>query len=49
MNGIKLRVVDEETDVGVIVQKNLKPTKQCQKAANTATAVLRTVQRNFHF
>jgi hypothetical protein len=42
-------VVDDETDVGVIVQNNMKPAKQCQKAANTAAAVLKTVQRNFHF
>jgi hypothetical protein len=49
MNGIKLKVVDEETDVGVIVQKNLKPTKQCQKAANTAMGVLKSIQRNFHY
>jgi hypothetical protein len=41
--------VEEETDVGVIMQKNLKPTKQCHKAANTATGVLRTIQRNFHY
>jgi hypothetical protein len=43
MNGIKLKVVEEETDVGVIVQKSLNPTKQCQKASNTATGVLRTI------
>jgi hypothetical protein len=49
INGKKLKVVEEETDVGVTVQQNLKPTKQCQKAANTARAVLRTVQRNFHY
>jgi hypothetical protein len=47
--GVKLKVVEEETDVGVIIQKNLKPTKHCQKAANTATGVLRTIQRNFHY
>jgi hypothetical protein len=49
INGEKLKVVEEETDVGVTVQNNMKPTKQCQKAANTARAVLRTVQRNFHY
>jgi hypothetical protein len=27
----------------------LKPAKQCQKAANTTAAVLKTVQRNFHY
>jgi hypothetical protein len=49
MDGKKLKVVEEETDVGIVIQQNLKPAKQCQRAANTAGAVLRTVQRNFHF
>jgi hypothetical protein len=49
MNGIKLQVVEQEIDIGVIIQKDLKTTKQCQKASNTATGVLRTIQRNFHF
>jgi hypothetical protein len=50
MNGTKLKVVEEETDIGVIVQKSLKPSIQCcQKAANMAMAVLRSVQCNFHY
>jgi hypothetical protein len=49
INGTKLKTVDDETDVGVIVQDSLKPAKQCQKAANTAGAVLRTIKRNFHY
>jgi hypothetical protein len=49
MNGTKLKAVTEETDVGVIVQNNLKPSKQCQRAANTATGVLKTIWRNFYF
>jgi hypothetical protein len=49
MNGVKLKVVEQETDVGVIIQKDLKTVKQSQKAANTATGVLKTIQRNFHF
>jgi hypothetical protein len=49
MNGVDLQTVEEETDVGVIVHKSLKPTRQCEKAANTAKAVLGLVQRNFHF
>jgi hypothetical protein len=47
--GHKLTVVDEETDVGVLVHKSMKPAKQCQKAVNTASAVLRTIRKNFHF
>jgi hypothetical protein len=43
MDGVALKVVEEETDVGVIVQENLKPHKQCQKSANTAMGVLKTI------
>jgi hypothetical protein len=49
MNGQKLLKVEEETDVGVLVHKSMKPAKQCQKAVNTASGVLRTIRRNFHF
>jgi ribonucleases P/MRP protein subunit RPP40 len=49
MNGTELQTVDEETDVGVVIHKSLKPTRQCEKAANTARAVLGLVQRNFHY
>jgi hypothetical protein len=41
--------VAEETDIGVIVQSNLKPGKQCQRAANVATGVLKTIWRNFYY
>jgi hypothetical protein len=47
MNGVQLKQVEEETDVGVIVQSNVKPAKQCQTAANKANGVLRTIWRNF--
>jgi hypothetical protein len=49
MDGKQLKAVTDETDVGVIVQNNLKPAKQCQRAANTATGVLKTIWRNFHY
>jgi hypothetical protein len=49
MNGTELKEIEEETDVGVIVHKTLKPSKQCDRAANTAGAVLRLIQRNFHY
>jgi hypothetical protein len=42
-------VVEEEKDIGVVVQKNIKPGKQCEKAANMAAAVLRQIERNFHY
>jgi hypothetical protein len=49
MNGERLAVVEEEIDMGVTVQTNMKPNKQSQKAANTAMSVLWTIQRNFHY
>jgi Reverse transcriptase (RNA-dependent DNA polymerase)/Endonuclease-reverse transcriptase len=49
MAGKELKSVDEETDVGVVIHKSLKPTKQCERAANTARAVLGLIQRNFHY
>jgi hypothetical protein len=49
MNDKILRAVEVETDVGVLVQDNLKPGKQCQKAANVATGGLKTIWRNFSY
>ena len=49
MDGKQLDVVEEEKDIGVIVHRSLKPSKQCRKAAGTASAVLRQLARNFHF
>lgn len=49
MRGQQLGVVEEEKDIGVIIHNSLKPHKQCQKAATTATAVLRTIEKNFHY
>jgi hypothetical protein len=49
MYGTELTEVEEEKDVGVIIHKSLKPAGQCAKSANTAGAVLRLIQRNFHY
>jgi hypothetical protein len=49
MCGEELKSVEEETDVGVVIHNTLKPAKQCEKAANTAGAVLRLLGRNFHY
>ena len=40
MRGEVLESVDEETDIGVRMSSNLKPSAQCQKAARTAQTVL---------
>ena len=49
MAGRRLRVVEEEKDIGVWITKNLKPSKQCQAAANMAGAVLTQLSKNFHY
>jgi ribonucleases P/MRP protein subunit RPP40 len=49
MEGMQLAEVEEERDIGVIITNNLKPAKQCAKAAATARAVLGQISRAFHF
>ena len=49
MNGTKLAVTEEEKDIGVMVQSNLKPSKQCTVAAHRANAVLGQITRSFHY
>jgi ribonucleases P/MRP protein subunit RPP40 len=49
MEGEELKTVKEETDVGVLIHSSLKPGRHCEKASNTAGAVLKLIQRNFHY
>ena len=49
MEGVKLAEVDEGKDIGMTVQKSMKPSKHCKKAAGTASAVLRQLAKNFHY
>lgn len=49
MNGERLAVTEEEKDIGVIVNKSLKPSNQCTKAGNVASAILKQILRNFHY
>ena len=49
MFGDKLNKTNEEKDVGVIIQSNLKPSKQCAEAARKANQVLRQIMRAFHY
>jgi len=49
MDGVVLEVTREERDIGVTVTNDLKPSRQCQKAAQTAYAVLGQILRAFHF
>jgi len=43
----KFSSADEERDLGVIIDKSLKPSKQCMKAARTVNAVLGMINRMF--
>ena len=47
MDGNILESVDEERDLGVIIQRNFKVDKQCAKAAKTANSVLGMIRRCF--
>ena len=47
MDGNILESVEEERDLEVIIQRNLKVDKQCAKAAKTANSVLGMIRRSF--
>jgi hypothetical protein len=49
MDSVRLEEVEVERDIGVTVSNDLKPSKQCVKAAATARAVLGQITRAFHF
>ena len=47
LNGITLEEVTEEMDLGVVVQNDLKCSKQCLRAVSTANKVLGMIKRSF--
>ncbi len=49
LNGTKLAVTEEEKDVGVQINKNLKPANHCKRVSLGAEAVLKQITRNFHY
>jgi hypothetical protein len=49
INGTKLRVVEEEKDVGIVIHKSLKPARQCERAPAKATGVLMQLAKCFHY
>ena len=49
MNGQKIASEAEEKDLGVWVTDTMKPTKQCQMAANSANWALGQLSRSFHY
>ena len=49
MNGIVLNEVVNERDLGVIVENNLKCSKQCAKVVTTANRVIGMIRRSFSY
>ena len=49
MQGKKIEVATEEKDLGVWVNTTLKPTRQCEAAANMANFTLGQIRRTFHY
>ena len=49
MENLVLESVEEERDLGVMIQNNLKFDKQCLKAANAGNQVLGMIKRSFSF
>jgi len=47
LDGVKLKEVAEEKDLGIVVSSNLKPSLQCARAAQKAMHVLGMIKRNF--
>ena len=45
MGGTELKTSEFEKDIGVLIQRNLRPSLQCAKAAKTANAVLAQLSR----
>ena len=49
VNGVVLEASDKEKDVGVFIQEDLKPTKQCASAAAKANSILGQMARSFSY
>jgi hypothetical protein len=49
MGGVALGETEEEKDVGVTIHQSLKPSRQCERAAQTARRVLGQLTRAFHY
>ena len=49
MNGVELKEESDEKDLGIFVEANMKPSKQCTTAAKSANFALGQIQRAFHY
>ena len=48
MSGCTLSSVEEERDIGVLINKDLKPSRQCEVAVNRAKMFLGQLTRSFY-
>ena len=48
MNGEILHSVTDETDLGIIVSNDLKPSKQCVSAVKKANMILGMIKRHIY-
>jgi hypothetical protein len=49
MDGKKLDEADEETDLGVIMQSDLRWNRQCTKGVKTAKRVLGMIRQSYSY
>ena len=49
MDGKELAKTEAEKDIGVLITSNMKPAKQCEKAARTANQILHQILRAFSY
>ena len=49
MNGVKIGEANKEKDVGIWIEANMKPSRQCAAAAKSANFALGQIQRAFHY
>ena len=49
MNGIQLEETEKERDIGILINKDLKPASQCAEAARRAGAVLTQITKAFMY
>jgi hypothetical protein len=47
MNNVKLEVISEEKDLGVVISNTFKVSKQCAKAASKGNQILGLIKRTF--
>ena len=48
MDGVNIKEVEEQKDLGIILHKSLKPSQQCIAAAKKGNKILGMIKRNIH-